>query len=101
MKKVIRALPFLLALLVFDRLLFLPGRMDGTWEYEKGTYIGDMISFDHNIDIINNFEIEIQKSQKFDSFYLLGCYFGTLYLLNKNTLEYTTYVRYESRDNDL
>ena len=78
--------------------MFLPGRMNGEWKYEKGTYIGDPITFDNNIDIMNNFEIQIQKSQKFDSFYLVGCYFGTLYLLNKNTLEYTVYNRYDESE---
>jgi len=91
-------LPFLFVLLVFDRFLFLPGRMAGTWEYEKGTFIGDSITFTENIDIVNNFEVNILEDKKLDSFYLLGCYFGTIYLLNKATLEYTTYVESEQND---
>lgn len=69
--------------------------MDGSWEYEKGTYLGNSISYE-NIEIINNFEIQIIKSGKFDSFYLLGCYFGNLYLLDTQTLEYTKYNKIEA-----
>ncbi len=96
MRKIIRAWPFFLALLVFDRFLFLPGRMAGTWEYEQGKYIGETITFEQNIDIISNFEIKISGNRQLDSFYLLGCYFGTLFLLDKDTLGYTTYVEEET-----
>ena len=71
--------------------------MDNIWEYEFGTFVGDPISYD-NIDIINNFDIKISKTGKFDSFYLLGCYFGNLYLLNTQTLEYTKYTKLEGND---
>jgi hypothetical protein len=64
--------------------------MDAIWQYESGVYVADMIAYD-NIEIIDNFEIKISKSYKFDSFYLLGCYFGRLYLLEKNSLKYTSY----------
>lgn len=97
MRKAVEILLFILVFLVLDRFLFLPGRMNGTWEYKKGTNIGDSITFD-NIDIVNNFEVKISSSRKLDSFYLLGCYFGTLYLLDKDTLEYTTYVAVESSE---
>jgi hypothetical protein len=101
MKKKVAIIPiflFVLTILVLDRFLFLPGRMEGTWDYEYGTYIGDSISFTQNIDIVNNFEVKIQDNKKLDSFYLIGCYFGNLYLLNKETLEYTKYVEYERND---
>lgn len=68
--------------------------MNGTWDYIKGKNIGDSITFE-NIDIVNNFEVKISNSKKLDSFYLLGCYFGTLYLLDKDTLEYTVYEEYK------
>jgi hypothetical protein len=64
--------------------------MDSIWQYESGVYVADMISYD-NIEIVNNFEVKISKSYKFDSFYLLGCYFGRLYLLEINSLKYTSY----------
>lgn len=86
-----------MVLLVLDRFLFLPGRMNGTWEYQTGNNIGDSITFD-NIDIVNNFEVKISTRKKLDSFYLLGCYFGTLYLLDKDTMEYTVYEKYEPLD---
>lgn len=68
--------------------------MAGTWTYEKGTNIGDSITFD-NIDIVSNFEVIIRENKKLDSFYLLGCYFGNLYLLDKDSMEYTVYVKDE------
>lgn len=76
--------------------MFLPGRMDATWEYEKGTNLGNPITFD-NIEIINNFEIIVRKTGEFNSCYLLGCYFGNLYLLDSKTLKYTKYVELEER----
>lgn len=71
--------------------------MNGTWDYKTGTNIGDSITFE-NIDIINNFEVKISANKKLESFYLLGCYFGTLYLLDKETLKYTVYEAYEPLD---
>ena len=97
MRKAIEIVLFLLVVFVFDRFLFLPGRMAGSWEYKTGTNIGDIITFE-NIDIVNNFEVKISTNKKLDSFYLLGCYFGTLYLLDKDTLEYTVYEAYEPLD---
>lgn len=97
MRKPVEILLFVLVLLVLDRFLFLPGRMNGTWEYQTGTNIGDSITFD-NIDIVNNFEVKISTRKKLDSFYLLGSYFGTLYLLDKDTMEYTVYEKYEPLD---
>ena len=97
MRKIIDLLPFLLLLLVLDRFLFLPSRMDATWEYYKGTFAGNSIAFD-NIEIINNFEIKIVKSGKWNTFYLLGCYFGNLYLLDEETFTYTTYGELKATD---
>ena len=71
--------------------------MNGTWEYQTGTNIGDSITFE-NIDIVNNFEVKISTSRKLDSFYLLGWYFETLYLLDKDTMEYTVYKKYKPLD---
>jgi hypothetical protein len=68
--------------------------MNGTWEYQTGTNIGDSITFD-NINIVSNFEVKISTHRKLDSFYLLGCYLGTLYLLDKNKIEYTVYEKYK------
>ena len=94
MKKIIRILPFFLFVFVLDRFMFLPGRMDATWEYEKGINMGDSVTFD-DIYILNNFEIQIQKSGKLNECYLLGCYFGNLYLLDKQTFKYTKYFKLE------
>jgi hypothetical protein len=97
MKKIFRILPLFLFLFLIDRFMFLPGRMDGIWQYETGTFAGDPIAYD-NITIINNFEVQISKSSEFDSFYLLGCYFGRLYLLENTSLEFTKYIEVEESD---
>lgn len=90
-------MPFFLFLLLLDRFFFLPGRMDNTWQYESGTFAGDSITYT-NIEIINNFEVKIQKSGKWNTFYLVGCYFGNLYLLDEENLKYTKYTKLESPD---
>lgn len=95
MNRVVTWILFILFIFLLDRFFFLPGRMDGTWEYESGVNAGDYITFD-NIDIVSNYEIQISANRGFDSFYLIGCYFGTLYLLDKNTLEYTVYTRQQT-----
>ena len=87
-------MPFFLMVLTLDRFFFLPGRMDATWEYEKGTNLRDPIAFD-NIEIINIFEITVRKTGELNSCYLLGCYFGNLYLLDKQTFKYTKYFKLE------
>ena len=97
MKKILGILPFMIFMLLIDRFMLLPGRMEGSWQYDKGVFVGDVISFD-NIEIIDNFEVKIRKSYKLDQFYLLGCYFGRLYLLEKNTLQYTKYIRLEEQE---
>ncbi|MCF6132416.1 hypothetical protein [Flavobacterium wongokense] len=91
MKKTFRILPLLLFLLLIDRFMFLPGRMDGIWQYDNGVFMGDPITYD-DIVILNNFEIQISKSGKLHSCYLLGCYFGNLFLLDTYTLQYTRYI---------
>ncbi len=95
MKKLLRTWPFFAFIFLLDRFFFLPGRMEGSWQYEKGFYMGDPITFEH-IDIVDNFQLKIaESSKKINSCYLLGCYFGNLYLLDKETLDYSKYVKYE------
>lgn len=77
----------LFLIFVTDRFLFLPNRINTTWEFEKGNFIGDPITKIQNIKVLNNFEIEISKNEKSASFYVIGCYFGGLYLLEKETLK--------------
>ncbi|MGV3696301.1 hypothetical protein [Flavobacterium sp.] len=90
MRKIFRAWPFLLFILLLDRFFLLPARMDAMWQYESGVNAGDIIFYD-NIEIISNLEIVIHANKKSQSFYLLGCYFGNLYLLETRSLEYTKY----------
>lgn len=80
--------------MLLDRFFFLPGRMDASWEFEKGIYLGDPISYE-NIEIIDNLEIRINKTGKTYSCYLLGCYFGNLYLLETQTMQYAKYCQLE------
>ncbi|MWB96419.1 hypothetical protein GON26_18810 [Flavobacterium sp. GA093] len=65
------------------------------FEYETGVYVGDPISASQNIIIKNNFEIQISKNENSNSFYVLGLYFGELYLLEKNTFKYTHYTEFQ------
>ena len=67
-------------------------------EFEKGNFIGDPITKIQNIKVLNNFEIEISKNEKSASFYVIGCYFGGLYLLKKETLKYNKYSEFEGSD---
>lgn len=99
MNKVVTYILFIIFIFLLDRFFFLPGRMDGNWEYESGVNAGDYITF-KNIDIVSNYEIKISANRSFDSFYLIGCYLGTLYLLDKNTLEYTEYNKVERMEFD-
>lgn len=98
MNKSSKLILILFLIIVIDRFLFMPGRIDAIWEFETGKYIGDPISLIQNIKVLNNFEIEISKNKKSASFYLIGCYFGGLYLLEKNTLKYNEYSRFEGSD---
>lgn len=94
MKKAFRTWPFFFFIFLLDRFFFLPGRMEGSWQYQKGAYMGDPISFER-IDIVNNFQLKIaESSKKSNSCYLLGCYFGRLYLLDTQTLDYSKYVKF-------
>lgn len=88
----------LLLIIVIDRFFFLPDRINTAWEFEKGNFIGDPITKIQNIKVLNNFEIEISKNEKSASFYVIGCYFGGLYLLEKNTLKYNKYSEFEGSD---
>jgi hypothetical protein len=87
-----------LLIFILDRFLFLPDRINATWEFEKGNFIGDPITKIQNIKVLNNFEIEISKNEKSASFYVIGCYFGGLYLLEKETLKYNMYSEFEGSD---
>ncbi len=97
MNKIVTPFLFFLFLFLMDRFFFLPGRMNGSWEYENGSNAGDIITF-QDIDILNNCEIKVRINKNSTSFYLVGCYFGTLYLLNEDTLEYTRYTVLEGID---
>ena len=85
----------LLFIIVIDRFLFMPDRINTTWEFEKGNLIGDPITKVQNIKVLSNFEIEISKNEKSASFYVIGCYLGSLYLLEKETLKYNLYSEFE------
>lgn len=98
MNKLSKVILIVFLIIVGDRFLFLPDRLNGIWEFEKGIYIGDPISQIQNIKVLNNFEIVISKNKKSASFYVIGCYFGGLYILEKETLRYTRYSRFEGSD---
>jgi hypothetical protein len=98
MNKSSKLILILFSIVIIDRFSFMPGRINTVWEFETGNYIGDPISQIQNIKVLNNFEIEIFKNEKSASFYVIGCYFGGLYLLEKKTLKYNEYTRFEGSD---
>lgn len=83
MNKSSKLILILFLIIVVDRFLFMPNRINTIWEFETGNYIVDPISQIQNIKVVNNFEIEMYKNEKSASFYAVGCYFGNLYLLEK------------------
>ena len=92
MKKSIKLILIVLLIIIGDRFLFMSNRLNNVWEFETGNYIGDPISKKQNILVKNNFEIKIYKNNKSAFYYLLGCYYGELFLLEKGTLKYTRYT---------
>ena len=98
MNKSSKLILILFSIIVIDRFLFMPDRINSIWEFEKGSYIGDPVSQSQNIKVLNNFEIEIAKNEKSASFYVIGCYFGGLYLLEKETFKYSKYSSFEGSD---
>ena len=81
--------------LILDRFLFMQKRLlNSLFQFESGVYIGDPISTSQNIKLKNNLEIQISKNEKSKSFYVLGFYFGELYLLEKETLKFTEYIEF-------
>jgi hypothetical protein len=98
MNKLSKVILILFLIIVVDKFLFMPKRLNAIWEFEKGIYIGDPISQIQNIKVLNNFVIEISKNENSATFYVLGSYFGDLYLLEKKTLKYTKYSRFEGSD---
>ncbi|MEL1241725.1 hypothetical protein [Flavobacterium flavipallidum] len=92
MKKPFLIISIVIVLLIGDRFLFMPSRLDNLWEYETGKYMGDPIAIEQNINIQNNFNIRISKNGNSASFYLIGCYLGNLLLLEKENLKFTRYI---------
>lgn len=89
------------ALFLIDRFNFMTDRLHHTWLHESGLYLGDPISFKQDM-MLNKNEISFTKRELYknkpltesyrkDNFFLLGCYFGNLYLLNKRTHEIAIY----------
>lgn len=98
MNKLSKLILILFLIIVIDRFLFMPDRINTTWEFEKGNFIGDPITKIQNIKVLNNFEIEIFKNEKSASFYVIGCYLGRLYLLEKEILKFNVYSSFEGSD---
>ncbi len=95
MKKSFSITLIVFLLFIGDRFLFMHNRLNTVWESETGYYIGDPIAIEQNIVVKNNFEIKISKNNDSASFYLLGCYFGELVLLEKENLKYTRYIAHQ------
>ncbi|MET0946467.1 MAG: hypothetical protein ABWY22_13730 [Flavobacterium sp.] len=95
MKKTFISITIILLVLIVDRFLFMEKRLlNNLFEFERGVYVGDPISASQNIKLKNNFEIQISKNENSKSFYVLGIYFGELYLLEKGSLRFTEYAEF-------
>ena len=95
MKKAFISITIILLTLILDRFLFMEKRLlNNLFEFERGVYVGDPISASQNIKLKNNFEIQISKNGNSKSFYVLGIYFGELYLLEKESLRFAEYAEF-------
>ena len=88
-----KAYYFLIALvfiLLVDRYAFMPNRLRGTWEFQKGAYIRDPIVYSQHFHLEGHF-IAFKSGEKF---FLLGCYFGQLFLYDPIYGDITRYSRF-------
>lgn len=89
-KKAIYIIIVSIIIFIVDRYKWMPERAQQLWQWEKGLSLGDPISYNQDFEISgfkilfkNNKSKEdypvVYKNRKSD-FYLLGCYFGKLYI---------------------
>jgi hypothetical protein len=103
MKKKIIMFTFfsILILVVIDRYLWMPDRVKKDWRWESGELLGDPLIYEedfevHGTIIIMKKYIEIdgfKNTNRMESkeYYIVGCYFGTLYVYNGTKKRMTVY----------
>jgi len=89
-------------LFIIDRFTWMTERVKGkTWMQESGRNLGDPLAFKGDF-ILNGSEIIFSNNKSKEDypyvyrnrqskFYLLGCYFGSLYILDKTRKEIILY----------
>ncbi len=93
-----------LLLFIIDRFTWMPERVKILWRYESGYGFGDPIAYNQDF-ILNGSEIlfkEFKQKEEFpvmyhnrqSKFYLLGCYFGKLYIYDTIKHRITVYEDY-------
>ena len=92
----------LLSLFILDRYFWMPKRTKGVWLIERGRNLGDPIAYEQDF-LLNGSEIIFHGKKSLDEFpavaknrkskfYLLGCYFGTLFIFDRIKSEVIVYV---------
>ncbi|KGO87977.1 hypothetical protein Q765_02600 [Flavobacterium rivuli WB 3.3-2 = DSM 21788] len=94
MKRKVIIVLVLISLLIIDRFLWMPERVETSWLNERGRNLGDPISCNQDFKLngseiifLNNKDSvdypTVYKNRKGD-FYLAGCYFGYLFIYDKS-----------------
>jgi len=92
-RKVIIVLAFI-SLLVIDRFLWMPERIETLWLNERGRNLGDPISYNQDFKLNGSKIIFLNNKDSVNypgvyqnrkgNFYLTGCYFGYLFIYDKS-----------------
>ncbi|MDQ7960823.1 hypothetical protein [Flavobacterium lindanitolerans] len=92
----------ILLLFIIDRFVWMPERVKGkTWMLESGRNLGDPMAYKWDF-MLNGSEIVFNDNKRKEDypsvyrnrqskFYLLGCYFGNFYILDKIRREVIIY----------
>lgn len=93
-KKIIVVVIVIVIFFLFDRYTWMPDRVrENTWLHESGRGLGDPIAYKWDFTLNGSKIIFNNNKSKVDfpyvyrnrqsKFYLLGCYLGNLYILDK------------------
>ncbi len=86
---------------ISDRYVWMPKRVEQVWLQQSGRNLGDPIAYNQDFILSDSKVIfhGIKSTNEYPSvmgnrkskFYLVGCYFGLLYIYDINRKEITTY----------
>lgn len=88
---------FVVLLLVFDRYVLMPLRLQHGWEFESGCYYGDIIMYKYNFEYTKNKIMFTEK--QYSSYdikkqpYLIACHLGKMILYDNQCNGFTIYNR--------